>query len=518
MRLLALLAAQSVVCEAVRRPGLARWNLLESYSKSVSMAPGADGQLHSLTRETQTSRVGEGPSARMESVVRECRDGECKERRSSGPPPSDHRLALPSPFFYDFPHMLAAPIFDMGFGNMGFGNMGFGELGFHGLNEVRPGRPLGEWQPLDSVTRTVEITEENGERKRREYVTRCRDGKCTTEEVHADGTATMLEAKGPAALEQGTPHDAGAVERKPSTGGPHADATEAAPSQRPGEAAASASDGAQGPGVAAGALGERREGVPAPSEHRLARDLLPSPLSRAMHSMLASPSIFDMGFGDMGFGGLDRLWSMTPSAEWRPVDGITRTIEITEKDGERRRREYVTRCRDGKCTTEEVHADGTASVLEAGRRSVVEQGPSPDANAAAGARAAQAEAADATEPASSQRPVAEDASASEGPSVATASPRRSGGSVGRAVEASRKEAGDAAKVGEARATDAAQPRSSAEASAGPRSAESVTRTIVIKEVDGRRETTEIVERCRDGKCTREVRRSDGEDVGGAIEG
>jgi len=512
MWLLALLAAQSVVCEAVRRPGLARWNLLESYSKSVSMAPGADGQLHSLTRETQTSRVGEGPSARMESVVRECRDGECKERRSSEPAPSDHRLALPSPFFYDSPHMLAAPIFDMGFGNMGFGNMGFGELGFHGLNEVRPGRPLGEWQPLDSVTRTVEITEENGERKRREYVTRCRDGKCTTEEVHADGTATMLEAKGPAALEQGTPHDAGAVERKPSTGGPHADATEAAPSQRPGEAAASASDGAQGPGVAAGALGERREGVPAPSEHRLARDLLPSPLSRAMHSMLASPSIFDMGFGDMGFGGLDRLWPVTPLAEWQPVDGITRTIEITEKDGERRRREYVTRCRDGKCTTEEVHADGTASVLEAGRRSVVEQGPTPDA--AAGARAAQAERA---EPASSQRPVAEDASASEGPSVATASPRRSGGSVGRAVEASRKEAADA-KDGEARAADAAQPRSSAEASAGPRSAESVTRTIVIKEVDGRRETTEIVERCRDGKCTREVRRSDGQDVGGAIEG
>jgi len=47
----------------------------------------------------------------------------------------------------------------------------------------------------------------------------------------------------------------------------------------------------------------------------------------------------------------------------------------------------------------------------------------------------------------------------------------------------------------------------------PAAFDSVVRTVVIKEVNGRREETETIERCRDGKCIKEVRRlrPDGEE-------
>jgi len=297
-------------------------------------------------------------------------------------------------------------------------------------------------------------------------------------------------------------------------------------------------------------------GVHGPSVH-LASDLLSNPFSHSLNSRLTSPSIFDLGFGGPNFGDMDfgLLHRIRPSAEWQPLESVTHTVEITEENGERKRREYVTRCRDGKCTTEEVHADGTTSVLEAEGPAAVEQGPSPDAERKPSAGRAQA-----TEAASFQRPAAWAGEGAQGPGVAAASSH--GGSVdaGRAVDAADEvttaaqdaepwrsgEAGaEDAEVAQGEGEAAGAPGSSGvgvdavdeattaakdyvaapsaqegstEGSAPPRTVESVTRTIFIKEVDGRRETTEIVERCRDGKCTREVRRSGGEDAGEAIEG
>lgn len=69
-----------LACEGVRRQAAAmvpeaRPSVrVQSFSKSVSMAPGADGQLHSFTRELQTTRVGEGAGAQVATLVRECKD------------------------------------------------------------------------------------------------------------------------------------------------------------------------------------------------------------------------------------------------------------------------------------------------------------------------------------------------------------------------------------------------------------------------------------------------------------
>jgi len=41
--------------------------------------------------------------------------------------------------------------------------------------------------------------------------------------------------------------------------------------------------------------------------------------------------------------------------------------------------------------------------------------------------------------------------------------------------------------------------------------ESIVRSIVIRDVDGKRERVETIERCQNGKCEKEVRRSYGVD-------
>jgi len=54
--------------------------IMKTWSKSVLMTPGEDGKLHTMIRETRASRLGEGAEAQVSGIIKECKDGECKER------------------------------------------------------------------------------------------------------------------------------------------------------------------------------------------------------------------------------------------------------------------------------------------------------------------------------------------------------------------------------------------------------------------------------------------------------
>eukprot|EP00429_Kryptoperidinium_foliaceum_P104931 CAMPEP_0176248994 /NCGR_PEP_ID=MMETSP0121_2-20121125/33751_1 /TAXON_ID=160619 /ORGANISM="Kryptoperidinium foliaceum, Strain CCMP 1326" /LENGTH=270 /DNA_ID=CAMNT_0017588685 /DNA_START=58 /DNA_END=870 /DNA_ORIENTATION=+ len=195
------LALLSSRCGAVRRQaaGLAPEGVrVHISSKSVASLPGADGRLHTLTRETETSRWGAGPAARVATVVTECKDGRCEERRVIDGSRADVHLPghdwLQELFQQEDLDALMEPPPALSFG--------LDELeGLVGHSSWIDGNPFSSefaMPTVESVTRTLQVTEHDGKQERQEFVWECKDGMCTM--VFADDDE---EAAAPAAADAG---------------------------------------------------------------------------------------------------------------------------------------------------------------------------------------------------------------------------------------------------------------------------------------------------------------------------
>jgi len=260
------------------------------------------------------------------------------------------------------------------------------------------------------------------------------------------------------------------------------------------------------------------------------------------------------------------------------MNSMRRTLRITEKNGQRQRKEVITRCHNGDCTTEVIEGDPVEETTKAldrdmeretskaldGKVAGAESGASsldvltPRASAARVADAAAQEkrgfeagevsglssgstggsqtgvegveaAAAAVKRALRQDPETPEAFTPKVAATRRATRERKStrpfGVAGKAPAAGAGETGGEARhrqgdvpttrTEEAEGANPADVRQGGVVAEGGEhplsklsgSPESVVRTIVIKEVNGRREELEVIERCRDGKCSKEVRRT-----------
>mmetsp|Transcript_118189 Transcript_118189/g.232028 ORF Transcript_118189/g.232028 Transcript_118189/m.232028 type:complete len:206 (-) Transcript_118189:231-848(-) len=154
-------------------------------------------------------------------------------------------------------------------------------------------------------------------------------------------------------------------------------------------------------------------------------------------------------------------------------ESVTRRLQIREEDGKREEREEVTRCRDGKCTTEVIRG---GDEKEAKGRGDVEAPSKRRLSFESISRAFQGGKEDDSQQQQQQRQQ-------------QGFWKRGLTRQDQASKAQRGEVGDPSKQ---------QVYS-----------QSVTRTIISRDVDGKREEVETIERCENGKCEKEERRSDG---------
>lgn len=257
--LMELLLSEPVEVEARRRSGLdpkapvaaeaaatsPLKGLARTYAKSVSVAPGADGHLHTLVRETRASEVGTGADAQVTGVVRECKDGKCEDWKITSAEDVEHHLSGNwLPHFSPFGRLMSPPSFrpfaldefpsvgDYGWSWLDESPSFFAmprlhswmsdtgmhmrpddvaDTGAQGPDEAEQlaqktlkkdeAHSEGDKEEADDatvkasggdlappkvrrerVTRTIIITDVDGKRERREVVERCVDGKCTKEE------------------------------------------------------------------------------------------------------------------------------------------------------------------------------------------------------------------------------------------------------------------------------------------------------------------------------------------------
>jgi len=249
------------------------------------------------------------------------------------------------------------------------------------------------------------------------------------------------------------------------------------------------------------------------------------------------------------------------------MNSVRRTVQITEKNGQRQRKELITRCHNGKCTTEVIEGDpdeettkamegdaeketskaldgkaagvesvssatGASAAKAADRPAEVKRGTKTDAvnglsSGATGdsptpvgvegveAAAAVAKPPMHQEPEAAATPKAAPEGKSTRPfGVAGKDPAAGAGEAGGEarhrqddVPATRMEEAEGAKPADERQGGVMAEGGEKPSSKLSELPESVVRTVVIKEANGRREEMEIIERCRDGICSKEVRRT-----------
>mmetsp|Transcript_133172 Transcript_133172/g.385277 ORF Transcript_133172/g.385277 Transcript_133172/m.385277 type:complete len:312 (+) Transcript_133172:90-1025(+) len=195
---------------------------------------------------------------------------------------------------------------------------------------------------------------------------------------------------------------------------------------------------------------------------------------RMVPEVVAPAPLLGFGFGDVADDLVDRLWfhAAAPTLSMRSPkgqaeDSVGRSVEVTEVDGKREEVEVVTRCHNGRCTRAERHAGAPTDVV-------------PD-------REAQVLAAHGPDPASEVRQ--EDTQ----PTL-----HCHNGKCTRPEDAKTKSAAANAEAPAALSSGAA-----------PISSQSVSESVVVSTRDGHREVTEVVTRCKDGKCTKEERHGGG---------
>lgn len=379
-------------------------------------------------------------------------DGKCEEQRITGDPEVASKLLAVGwlPFGDEYSDALMAPSEPF------FGLDEFEEFdslgGFGGHTAWIDGDPFTEAgsPAVDSVTRTVEVREENGQRRRKEVITRCHNGECATQVIHDD--------------EDKTP---GAIAEAAAVGAPSAVAEAGASGEAPGagvveEASASATRRAAPMADVAGggapAFGRRPSTGP---RRGIIEDAERAAAAAKLHAQASVEKAAD------------------------DIDSVLHTVADT---------------------VSAVHAVADRAAAAAARRHAEANGERTAEKAADGVAEADPQSERATFD-GVLHTVADTVSAAHAIAdrVAAAAAKRHAQANGEKTDA-RPEAppDDLAKT-------AAPQVPSAESE--PAAFDSVVRTVVIKEVNGRREETETIERCRDGKCTKEVRRlsPDGEE-------
>jgi len=175
---------------------------------------------------------------------------------------------------------------------------------------------------------------------------------------------------------------------------------------------------------------------------------------------------------------VDDVMKLPPLPEVDPSAGgesITRRLLITEVDGKFEEWEAVTRCRDGKCITEVIR-DGDGQASE--RLGDTVAPPKRFASFESISRVFHSENEEQQQrQQQQQQDFGEKSQATQEP-IDEVQSKTQGGEV----------------------VDPSKPNVHSQ---------SVTRTIISRDVDGKREEVEVIERCQNGKCEREVRRSGG---------
>eukprot|EP00428_Durinskia_dybowskii_P003946 CAMPEP_0170286712 /NCGR_PEP_ID=MMETSP0116_2-20130129/43408_1 /TAXON_ID=400756 /ORGANISM="Durinskia baltica, Strain CSIRO CS-38" /LENGTH=323 /DNA_ID=CAMNT_0010538119 /DNA_START=89 /DNA_END=1060 /DNA_ORIENTATION=- len=193
------------------------------------------------------------------------------------------------------------------------------------------------------------------------------------------------------------------------------------------------------------------------------------------------PGVSHIGAGPPShFFDFDDVMELPPLPEEDPSargESITRRLHIMEEDGKRCEWEDVTRCRDGKCTTEVIR-EGDSKASKG--RGDVDAPPKRSVSFESISRVFRSESEDVPQQQQQQQQhqgLREEGETTQDPDDGVQS-KAPGGEV---VDPSKPDV----------------------------YSESITRTIISRDVDGKREEVEIIERCQYGKCDRGVRRSDG---------
>mmetsp|Transcript_82856 Transcript_82856/g.230510 ORF Transcript_82856/g.230510 Transcript_82856/m.230510 type:complete len:481 (-) Transcript_82856:118-1560(-) len=416
--------------------------------------PQLAGQLQPISEQMPASRLNEGVAAYISSIDN---DGapQSLERRSPG-----GRWSAIDETVDELLDELKLPM-DLGLDDFGSASSG-------GLTPWTPWLDLDDFfeaPPLphgESVRRSVVIREENGKTTSREEVTRCLDGKCTTEVIRDD---TANKKRRPSADEGSRSKRKAAKEAAGNAKSKVADEVDVVKADD-GAAKSKVDAKEQGSGAAQTKSKEANDDGSAASADE-------SKSAKAGDGVAAAPAPPSAGEEAKGGAPAD--------APARPEDGKAATdVEAAKDDA-------------GEAPKTAKGAKGAKAKAE---RALAERAAKADGETS---RAADVENSDETSKAAGETAKAEDAEAAK--DDAGEAPKTAKGTKGAKAKAAAAAADEAAKVEDSKGAGG-------EGAAAPkiRRYDSVVRTVVIEEADGQRDGSVTIERCRDGECSKSVRR------------
>lgn len=180
-----------------------------SSSESI-LAPGSDGQLHSVVRELHSEEVNNGQKKDRSRTAVVCIDGRCKQRvQQVSPGAAETRVLAPTAMEsqglpHDQPMMTMPRDMMQGFHDLSKDMMSEMTQPLAGVEDLgvavddnadpTPTKNLGDFDVAtadnfeDSFSRSYSYSNINGEQKEHVRVQRCRNGKCETVEQHGNAT------------------------------------------------------------------------------------------------------------------------------------------------------------------------------------------------------------------------------------------------------------------------------------------------------------------------------------------